>query len=261
MTQAYIDIDLVQLGIASGFVLLGGVLSLVQRLGLGRDLAVGTVRTFVQLIAMGYLLEIIFGLEAALPVVGLYVVQTWFAARIVRGRVKERSVDFFAPTLMAVQGSFFLVTFCVTAFIIGAQPWWKPQYFIPIGGMVAGNSMNALSLALDRLFSDLRNRRAEVEMRLGLGADPREATEDIFRSALRTGMMPSINSMMGVGLVSLPGMMTGQILAGAAPGAAVRYQIVVMLMLVASTALAAFIVLHLVRGRCFGRAQELLLKV
>lgn len=260
MTQPYIDISLVQLGVASCFVLLAGGLSLAQGLGLGRDLAIGTVRTFVQLFVMGYLLEIIFGLEAALPVVGLYVVQTWFAARIVRGRVKERSVDFFTPTLLAVQGSFFLVTFCVTAFVIGAEPWWKPQYFIPIGGMVAGNSMNALSLSLDRLFSDLRARRAEVEMRLCLGADPKEATADMFRAALRTGMIPSVNSMMGVGLVSLPGMMTGQILAGASPQAAVRYQIVVMLMLVASTALAAFIVLHLVRGRCFGRAQELLLK-
>lgn len=259
MTHGYVDIGLWQLALATGFVLLAGILSLRHRLDLGRDLAVGTVRTFVQLFAMGYLLKIIFGFEAALPVVGLFLLQTWFAARIVKGRVKERSVDFFMPTLLAVQSSFFLVTFCVTALIIGVTPWWEPQYFIPIGGMVAGNSMNALSLALDRLFADLRGQRDEVEMRLCLGASANEATEGIFRDALRTGMTPTINSMMGVGIVSLPGMMTGQILAGAEPTAAVRYQIVVMLMLVASTALAAFIVLHFVRKRCFSKAQGLLL--
>lgn len=259
MEHGYINIELWKLGLATLFVVLAGVLSLRYKLGLGRDLALGTVRTFVQLFAMGYLLKIIFGLEAALPVVALFLLQTWFAARIVKGRVQERSIAFFLPTLLAVQSSFFLVTFCVTAFIIGVTPWWEPQYFIPIGGMVAGNSMNALSLALERLFADLRRQRDEVEMRLCLGASSREATEGIVRDSLRTAMVPSINSMMGVGLVSIPGMMTGQILAGADPSSAVRYQIVVMLMLVTSTALAAFIVLHFVRKRCFTKAEALLL--
>ncbi len=257
---AYIQIGPWQLAVAVVFVVLAGALSLAHHLKLERDLAIGTLRTFAQLFAMGYLLRILFGLKSALLVVGMYMVMTWFAARIVKGRVREKSVDYFMPTLLAVQVTFFLVTFVVTGLIIGAKPWWEPQYFIPIGGMVAGNSMNALAVALDRLFSDLRARRAEVEMRLCLGADRDEASADIFREALRAGMIPSVNSMMGVGLVSIPGMMTGQIMAGADPADAVRYQIVVMLMIVASTALATFMVLHLVRKRCFGRAHNLLLK-
>ena len=134
------------------------------------------------------------------------------------------------------------------------------QQIIPIAGMVIGNSMNAMAISLERLLGDLRGRRGEVEMQLCLGADYREASQDIFRDAMRAGMIPSINSMMAVGVVFIPGMMTGQILAGADPVSAIRYQIVVMVMLVGSTALGSLLVLSLVRRRCFGPAQQLLLK-
>ena len=123
--------------------------------------------------------------------------------------------------------------------------------------MLAGNAMNTIALALDRFFADLRLKRDEVELRLLIGATPAEACADVFKDALRAGMIPAINSLMGVGLVSLPGMMTGQILAGAAPQEAVRYQVVVMLMLVATTALVSFLALLQIRRRCFGQAMQL----
>ena len=107
------------------------------------------------------------------------------------------------------------------------------------------------------LFAELRGRREEVEMMLCLGADYQEASEGMLRNAIRAGMIPSINSMMGVGIVFLPGMMTGQILAGADPLTAIRYQIVVMLMLVGSTAIGSLTVTLLVRRLCFGAAHEL----
>ena len=257
---SYIPISLTQLGLALGLVGIAGVASLVFELRLGRDLALGTLRTFAQLFAMGYLLRILFGLNNAILVMAVYMVMTVMSVRIVHGRVAERAIDYLMPTAFSVMFSYTLVTVLVTRVIIGAEPWWTPQYFIPIGGMVAGNSMTALSLALERFFSDLRQRRDEVEMMLCHGADFREASAEIFRGALKAGMVPSINSMMGVGIVSLPGMMTGQILAGADPAHAVRYQIVVMLMVVAATALSALIVLHFVRRRCFGPAMNLLLR-
>ena len=225
-----------------------------------KDLALGTLRTVAQLFAMGYLLKIIFQINNPWLVLAVYLCMTYFSVRIIRGRVKEKSVEFLAPTMLSVTVSYTLVTCLVTGLIIGAKPWWTPQYFIPIGGMVAGNSMNALAISLERFFSELRTRKDEVEMRLCLGADFREASRDMFRNALKAGMIPSINSMMGVGIVSIPGMMTGQILAGADPADAVRYQIVVMLMIVAATALSAMLVLHLVRRRCFGEAMNLLLR-
>lgn len=155
---------------------------------------------------------------------------------------------------------YFLVSFMVTAVLIGVDPWWRPQYFIPLSGMVIGNSMNAIAISMERLLGDLRGRRAEIEMMLCLGADYREASQSMFRRAVRAGMIPSINSMMAVGIVFIPGMMTGQILAGSDPETAIRYQIVVMIMLVGSTALGSLLVVYLVRRMCFGPAQQLLLK-
>ncbi len=260
MSAGYIQISLWQLGLALGLVGVAGISSVLFELRLQKDLALGTLRTFAQLFAMGYLLKIIFNLNNALLVMGVYLCMTYFSIRIIRGRVREKNVDYFAPTMVSVMVSYTLVTFIVTGIIIGAKPWWTPQYFIPIGGMVAGNSMNALAIGLERFFAELRGKAGQVEMMLCLGADYREASREMFRNALKAGMIPSINSMMGVGIVSIPGMMTGQILAGADPADAVRYQIVVMLMIVAATALSSLIVLYLVRRRCFGSAMNLLLR-
>lgn len=250
-----------QLLLALGFILLAGGASVAYKLGLGRDLLVGALRTFAQLFVMGYALTLIFAWDVALVVIAVYLVMIVFAAHIVSGRVKEPDVAYLGPTFLSMLAGYFLVSVLVTGVVVQAEPWWKPQYFLPLGGMIVGNSMNALAISLERLFSSLRSRRAEVEMRLSLGADYEEASQEIMAEALKAGMIPSINSMMGVGVVFIPGMMTGQILAGADPMLAVRYQIVVMLMLVGSTALSTLVALRLTRKRCFGPGQNLLLKI
>lgn len=259
MTQATQFIEIRQLLIGLVFVLLAGVSSLIYKLKLERDLLIGTVRTFSQLFLLGYVLTFIFRFDSSWLVLLAYAVMIAFAALTIRGRIKERTVAFFPPTLVSMLASYMLVTFVVCAVVVGANPWWEPQYFIPIGGMVVGNSMNAIAICLERLFSELRVKRGEIEMMLCLGADYREASESIFRNAIRAGMIPSINSMMAVGIVFIPGMMTGQILAGADPLLAIRYQIVVMLMLVGSTALGSLLVAFWVRRLCFGNAGELTL--
>lgn len=259
MNGAVLEIGPWQLALAFCLVFVTGAISLARGLGLVRDLAVGAVRTFVQLFIMGYVLTLVFRLEAFWPVVLVFLVMVGSAAQIVRGRIKERSVPFGMPLLGTMLLCYSLVGYLVVGVIVQAKPWWQPQYFIPLAGMVVGNSMNALAIALERLLSDLRNRRDDVEMRLSLGADYREASASIVRDALRAGMIPSINSMMGVGLVFIPGMMTGQILAGADPMTSIRYQIVIMFMLTASTALSSLLAVLLVRKRCFGPGQNLVL--
>ena len=117
--------------------------------------------------------------------------------------------------------------------------------------------MNAVSLSLERMLSSLRDQRQEVELVLSLGGNWQEASQRLRREAIRAGMIPSINAMMTVGLVSLPGMMSGQILAGVDPALAVRYQILVMLMLVGATALGTLIVVNLILKRCFTRFDQL----
>lgn len=253
-----INISTANIAIGMFFIFLAGVLSVIYGLRLEKDIAVGTLRSVVQLTAMGYILKFIFGLDSLAVVIILFILMTFFAAEIIKGRVKKQKVSYYFPTLVSVQITFFLVTFIITAFIVEVKPWWEPRYFITIGGMIAGNSMTALAISLDRFFSDLKTKRQKVEMKLCLGATSEEASRGIFRDALRSGMIPSINNMMGAGLVSIPGMMTGQILAGNDPTEALKYQIVVMLMLVASTAITSLIVLKLINKKCFGKGGNLL---
>jgi len=246
-----------QLALALGFILLAGGASLWLKLGLGRDLAVGTLRTFAQLFLMGYVLVYIFQLSWPWLVLAVFACMIFFAARIVAGRVKGKGVPVFWPVFFSMLLSYMVVSFIVVALVVRADPWWDPRYFLPLGGMVVGNSMNAVSLALERLFGEMKNRREEVEALLCLGADHKEATAAIFADSVRAGMIPSINSMMGVGLVFIPGMMTGQILAGADPLLAIKYQMVVMLMLVGSTTLGSVLAVGLARRRLFTPGQQL----
>jgi len=258
--SSVLNIEAWQLAVTLVFVLLAGITSLLHGLGLERDLAVGALRSFVQLFLLGYVLRFVFRLDSPWGVAGVFFAMILFAAWTVRGRVKERQIAFFRPDLVSMALSYTVVSMVVTGMVVGVEPWWEPRYFIPLGGMIVGNSMNAIAIALDRLLGDLRQGRGRVEMMLCLGADYKEASRDLMKGAMRAGMIPSINSMMAVGVVFIPGMMTGQILAGADPLLAIRYQIVVMLMLVGSTAMGSLLVVWLVRRRCFGDGQRLLLR-
>lgn len=260
MDGGVIDITPWRLALALVFSLVAGGCSLALKLGLGRDIALGTARTFAQLFLMGWVLGFVFQAKSPWLVLAMFLLMAGAAAHTARGRVKEKAVAFAWPMYASMAAVYFLVTLTVTGAVIAAKPWWSPQYFLPIGGMVLGNSMNSVALALDRLFADLRAHAASVEMKLCLGADAAEASADVVRTAVRAGMIPAVNSMMAVGLVSIPGMMTGQILGGSDPGVAIRYQIVVMLMIVGATALGSTLLTLIIRRRCFGPGERPLLR-
>ena len=209
---------------------------------------------------LGYVLKFIFHLNSVWPVLAVFLFMIVFAVRIIRSRIPEKRVAFFWPMLISMTISYAVAGILITGVVVGAKPWWQPQYFIPLAGMLIGNSMNAVAISLDRLMGDLRKRRQEVEMMLCLGADYREASNDMVINAMRAGMIPAINSMMAAGIVFIPGMMTGQILAGADPLLAIRYQIMVMVMIVGTTAMLSFLGVRIVCGRCFSPAQQLLLR-
>ncbi len=252
-----IDVGPLQLAYCFVFIIIAGAGSMTLKLGLERDLLIGTIRAFAQLGVMGYVLKFIFDLDNAWLILLLFSFMVFWAAHAIRGRVGEEKVSIFIPTFISMVSSYTLVSILVTSVIVQVRPWYTPQYFIPLGGMIIGNSMNAITVSLDRLFADIRKQRNEVELALCLGATYQEATETILRDTIRAGMNPSINSLMTVGLVSIPGMMTGQILAGSDPVLAIKYQIIVMLMLVASTAIGSIIVVTVIRKRCFTRAHQL----
>jgi putative ABC transport system permease protein len=254
-----IEISAWQLLLALLFIVIAQVTSFVHHLGLNRDIAIGAARTFSQLFLMGYALTFVFQARNFWLTVAIFLVMVVSAVFIIKGRVREKQVAYIMPTFLTMISSYLVTALFVSRIIIGVDPWWEPRYFIPMAGMVIGNSMSALAIALERLFREMRQRKEIVEMKLCLGADYREASADIFRNAVNAGMIPSINAMMGVGLVFIPGMMSGQILAGADPLIAIRYQIVVMFMLVGSTAMSAISVMLFIRRRCFGSGEELLL--
>jgi putative ABC transport system permease protein len=257
--MSMIEITPLQLALCLLFVLLAAIGSLRLRLGLEKDLLWGTVRTFAQLFLVGYVLQFVFRLNNPFVVVALYVWMIFWAAQTVRGRVREKAIPVFTPTFVSMVVSYMAVAIFVTGVIVQAKPWYTPQYFIPLGGMIVGNSMNAIAIALERMLSDLRKQREQIELAFCLGATYQEATDTLLRDSIKAGMIPSINALMAVGLVSLPGMMTGQILAGADPTTAIKYQIIVMLMLVASTAIGSIVVVHIVRRRCFTHAHQMVL--
>jgi putative ABC transport system permease protein len=250
----------IQLVYCLGFVLVACAGSFAYGLKLERSLAVGTVRTFAQLLLVGYVLDYIFEIRQIWLILLVFTWMVFWATHTIWLRVRQKEVPIFVRTFFSMLVSYLSVSILVTAVIVQVETWWEPQYFIPLSGMIMGNSMNAIALALDRMFSDMRKQRPQVELALCLGATYQEATADILRAAMHAGMTPSINALMTVGLVSLPGMMTGQLLGGSDPQTAVKYQIIVMLMLVASTAIGTIIVVLWVRRSCFTRAHQMVLK-
>lgn len=227
------------LALASLLVVVAGIISVVLQLGLAGRLAVAAVRTVVQLFLVGLVLEWVFALEQWPLVLAVAVSMIGNAAVAAVRRTTRRAPGLWQTGVVAVTLSSALTTFVVVAVVIKADPWWSPQYLLPLLGMVLGNTLTGLSLALDRLMRDLDERRAEVEAELAVGATIGEATRPFVQEALRTGMVPILNAMSVAGLVSLPGMMTGQILAGAPPLHAVAYQVVVMFMLAGATSLGS----------------------
>jgi putative ABC transport system permease protein len=158
-------------------------------------------------------------------------------------------------------GSMFLSSFVLAIFalavVIQAEPWYAPRYAIPILGMLLGNTMNAIALSLDRLTESAWDQRDVIEQRLMLGQDRKEATSKITKAAVRSAFIPVINAMAVAGIVSLPGMMTGQILAGNEPGDAVRYQILIFFLIAAGAGFGMILAVRLGQRRLFDGRDRL----
>jgi putative ABC transport system permease protein len=246
-----------QLAVATLLVLAAGVISVILRLGVERRLGVAALRTVVQLGLLGLILERVFAVRNPVVVIGLLLLMTVFAAREAVGRTARSYRGVLADAWLTMAVTCFSVGAVVTQVVVGVEPWYEPQYVIPLLGMILGNSLTGISLCLDRFLDHLQTRASEIELRIAFGATRSEALAAPLRDAVRTGMIPIINAMAAAGIVSLPGMMTGQILAGAPPLQAVAYQIVVMFMIAAAVTLGAMLVV-LLAGRHFMGADATL---
>jgi putative ABC transport system permease protein len=236
-----VPIGWVQLLLASGFVIVTGALALWMQLGVTKDLAIATVRTYVQLLLLGLVLTWVFSFRQWYAVVAILAIMILAAARIILRRAPDAPPGLFLTAVISMTVTGITVTFAVTGLVIGAVPWYDPRTVIPIAGMVLGNSMTGIALSLERVFADMDARKGEILAMTALGASPWEAAHPSVRASLRAGLIPAINSMAAAGIVFIPGMMTGQILAGANPLEATKYQIVVMLMIAAAEIVGALL--------------------
>ncbi len=257
MGESAIALGYFDLVLATALVLLAGVASLVLRLNLEGQLAVGASRTVIQLLLVGVLLKWVFDLAHPLPVIAVMLVMIAVAAVASVRRSSRSFAGAYLGAFLTLLLAGILTTFAVTGFIIRVDPWYRPQYVIPLFGMILGNALTGISLCLDSFLETLSERRDRIETELALGATRWEAARDPLSDAVRRGMIPIINAMMVVGIVSLPGMMTGQILQGADPLEAVKYQIVVMFMVAAGTAAGCILMAMWIYRRLFNDRHQL----
>ncbi|WP_133648901.1 ABC transporter permease [Paraburkholderia flava] len=231
------NLSLWDLGIAALLIVVNGALSVVLKLDLERKLAWAAVRTVVQLLAIGYVLGWVFRYGHWYVVLPLIALMTLIAGFAGAQRGSRTYAGQRVDSIVSIWISSWLVAAVGLFAVIRIHPWYEPQYAIPILGMILGNTLTGVSLGIERMLGELTARRDRVDMALALGATRWEAAQGPAREAVRAGMIPTLNQMAVVGIVSLPGMMTGQVLAGQSPLQAVRYQIVIMFLIAASSAL------------------------
>lgn len=218
-----------------------------------KDMALGSVRAFIQLVAVGYALQIVFKLESPWLILLAMVIMIVVGAHAAAGRVKDVSRPFVITAVAMTVGSLVTLGVMLLARIIS----FEARYVIPLAGMIIGNSMNAAALTADRLSSDLKNNRLAIESALALGKNWRVASKRYIRASATAGMMSVLNFMKTVGIVALPGAMTGMILAGADPLDAVLFQIVVAYMLLAAVTMTSVTAVELTIRRFFTRCHQL----
>jgi len=247
------------LAFAAVLVVALALLSWRLRLGVAGQIVVAALRTTVQLSLVGFVLKALFGAVHPLWMVLAAVVMMTAASREVVARQEHRFTGWWGPGIGAL--SMFVSSFAVTVIaltlLVRPTPWYEPRYAIPLLGMMTGNTMTGIALGLSRLTLGARQQRSAIEARLMLGHEWRDASGALRREAMRNGLIPMLNSMAAAGLVSLPGMMTGQILGGNAPTEAVKYQILIMFMIAAGTGFGVMAAVHAGTKRLFDNRERL----
>lgn len=223
---------------AFSFIMLAVFLSIKEGLALEKEIIIGAVRAFVQLLIIGYVLQFVFDMESIIYIILMLVIMILVAGQNAAKRGE------------GIPGIFFIVTgaiILVEVLMIGTLLLLKiinfsPQEVIPISGMIVGNAMVAAGLVLARLQDEIKDKKNEVIQALALGASVKQAVKPILQRVVKNGMIPSIDAMKTIGLVQLPGMMTGAILAGLDPILAVRLQILIIFILTATVAVTTLTV-------------------
>ena len=253
-----IDISLLQLLIAYVFVLI--LLFIIRKQDIEREkqVLIAALRMTLQLVIVGSVLEYVF--EAPHPAITILIllIMEAFAVQNIFARVSTKLSSSLkkAIAISIFSGTVFSL-FLFLLVVIGLSPWYYPRYFIPLGGMIIGNSMTGISLGVEHLVKAIEKNPAKIENALMLGASPTQATKEVANQAFYNAILPTINSMIGMGIIFLPGMMTGQILSGVNPMLAIRYQIAIMMGILGSVTLSVFLLVKLGVQTYFNQRMQL----
>ena len=242
MNNSVMDLSILNLGFAYLFVLL--LLLIFKSRGIRRErqIVIATIRMSIQLTIMGYLLMYVFAHPSWYLTVLVLVTMVGFAIYNAKKRVKYDMPKKLIRIMSISMVSGYVISAGVFLLIIlQVDPWFNPQYCIPISGMIIGNAMTGIALGANKLCSEMRSKRAMVENSLMLGATPKMATHEIVNDAFDSSILPTMNNMLAMGIVSLPGMMTGQILSGTFPITAIKYQIAIMLAILGCTTITVML--------------------
>ncbi len=247
------------LAVAAILVLMLGGTQIVLGLGLARSLLIGTLRMILQLLLVGLVLKTLFAYATLGWIVLMAMVMLGLAGYEVVARQRRRIAGWrgYGVGLMSMSMTALVITVLALTLVIHVEPWYKPQYAIPLLGMVLGNTMTGIGIALNHLTQTAWSGRTQIEARLMLGHEPEQATRMLRRESMRSGMIPTLNMLAAAGLISLPGMMTGQILAGSPPMEAVKYQILIMFLITGATGFGVLIAVQLGSRHLFDERQRL----
>lgn len=256
MTTGSYSIDLAGLAIALGMTALASLAAAFMRLGVGRSLFFASLRSLLQLCAMGFILRVIIRAGNPWFVLALGMAMLCAAVQITLSRAAGIPRGLAFPVFLTLALTMVFMIGFVVELIIRPTPWYAPQLVLPLTGMMLGNCVSAIAVAMTRFYESMNDRRDEVTTMLALGATPWECSKPSVTSSMQLGLLPTIASLTSSGIVTIPGMMAGQIIAGGDPINAAKYQFVVLTSIAALTLVADTLIMTRIYRTCFTVADQ-----
>lgn len=252
-----IQLTTTDIAMALGLMAIAIGLSAWQKLGLEWQLLIATIRTVVQLIFIGYVLAIVFAAKQPWLVIAILTVMLTVASVVSRNRISKKIPRLLPLVWGSILTSTVLSISYTNLLVIKPDSWYEPQYLIPLVGIVLGNAMNGAAIAGERLVSTINSSPIEIETYLSLGATPQQAVAIYRKDAIRAALIPNLNQMMVIGIVTLPGILTGQLLSGVNPLDAVGYQMLIMFLLAFANLVTSLLVTYSLCRQFFNQDAQL----
>ncbi|WCP68099.1 iron export ABC transporter permease subunit FetB [Vibrio tubiashii] len=259
--DSVVDISWSVLALFFGLLVIPLLISQHYKLKIGNEIIVSVARMTLQLLMVGFYLQYLFQLNS-LAINALWLLlMTLIGASAIVGKARLPREALLLPVTIALTAGLFPMLTIISVLVIQPQPLYSAQYMIPLAGMLLGNSMSGNIVALQNVFTALDERKSEYEAAISLGASPKYATLPFVQEAMRRSLAPTLATMSTTGLVTLPGMMTGQILGGASPLVAIKYQILIMVAILVMMSLSVMLSLQLTIKKCINNEGRVLVKI